>query len=343
MSGSPPVPPPPPPGLTLRPPLPPDARWWVRYPTGRQFGPVTRDVIVQWIAEGRAGTGCLVAHEGGGSWKPLESAFPEWTERQAAVRRDPFAPGKNALLYLPNNGILEAVVCEREKLPRDMRKQHEATHERLEKEADRSALGLRFLGSKSITLERPLPFDPELDSPLRLVPEVLLIGSFRWMEQEFHIVVPWGRLGQMPHEYFSLLPGVFPSALALRRKNEHVFDHGVWLGADNTGNGIVAHEARLAQPELAEGIAWRWLTGDSAYEMILVWGLQIVPLGARGCLHVMQTAMHGALRRVYGLDWYLHRQHGFLHWRDRLHVTGDHHPHFLFGCSTGQLLGRLVQ
>jgi hypothetical protein len=142
---------------------------------------------------------------------------------------------------------------------------------------------------------------------------------------------------------FAVVSESFPSALALRRKSEHVFDHGVWSDHAGLPDSPLSKEARHAQVDLADGINWRWISPDADFEMILIWGFQVVPLGPRACLHMLQTGMLGALRRTFGVDWYLHRQHAFSKFRDHVAVKGDHEPHFLVGSLTAQLLNRLVE
>ncbi|MGI8602567.1 MAG: hypothetical protein ACR2OZ_06160 [Verrucomicrobiales bacterium] len=325
------------------PPPPPPRRWWVRLSSGRQFGPFERTIVEQWINDGRAGPGSLIAHEGSVSWKPLEVAFPELCRARSAARNDIYAPGKNVLAALPRKGLLGAVQDDREKFDAGLARQHQAAHDRLARDTERSALGMQFLGSKSVRLRPSLPPEPGLGPPMRPATETLLFAAFQWMEQEIYLAVPWGEMGQLPHEFFSILPVAFPSSLALRRKSEHVFDHGVWVDVTGRTDSELAFLARQSQPGLVEGTNWRWVASGSDYEMILVWGLQIVPLGARACLHILQTSMQGALRRTFGIDWYLHRQHAFSSFRDHLTVPGDHEPHFLFGGTTAQLLSRLLE
>ena len=326
-------------------PLPaPSQRWWVRLPTGRQLGPVDHPTIVQWIREERAGSGSLVACEGGGSWRPIEKEFPEVfaAHRADAPQRD-YAPGKNVLTGLPATGLLDPLPDASFKIDPAIERLHRAAHERLAKECERSTLGVRLLGAKSLHLRAPLPPEPGLGPPRRLVPDSVLFAACQWMEQEFYILVPWGELGQLPHELFSVVPESFPSALALRRKSEHVFDHGIWSDHAGLPDSPLAREARHAQVDLTDGINWRWVSPDADFEMILVWGFQVVPLGPRSALHMLQTGMLGALRRTFGVDWYLHRQHAFCKFLDQLDTRGDHEPHFLVASLTAQILNRLVE
>jgi hypothetical protein len=336
------IPPPPEPGHKT--PLPPPTqRWWVRLPSGRHLGPADRPAVVQWIREDKVGSGCFVACDVGGSWKPIEKEFPEVLAPRAAESgwRD-YAPGKNILTGLPAAGLLDPFTDAAFKLDPDTERLHRAAHERLAKECERSTLGVRLLGAKSLQLRTRLPPEPGLGPPRRPVADSVLLAACQWMEQEFYVVIPWGELGQLPHEWFSVVPESFPSALALRRKSENVFDHGIWTDILGLPDSPLAREARHAQVDLTDGINWRWVSAETDFEMILIWGFQIVPLGPRACLHILQTGMLGALRRTFGVDWYLHRQHAFCKFRDHLAVKGDHEPHFLVASLTGQILNRLV-
>jgi hypothetical protein len=55
----------------------PDAVWYVRSPTGDQFGPANREVMRTWIAEGRVSPDSLVWREGWRDWREAASIFPD--------------------------------------------------------------------------------------------------------------------------------------------------------------------------------------------------------------------------------------------------------------------------
>lgn len=54
----------------------PDVVWYVRPPTGGQFGPATADVMRNWIAEGRVSPDSLVWREGWRDWQEAGTVFP---------------------------------------------------------------------------------------------------------------------------------------------------------------------------------------------------------------------------------------------------------------------------
>lgn len=57
----------------------------------KEYGPVSFDVLVQWIRQGRANAQSLVQAEGSTEWKPL-SAFPDFTSELSAKTPPPFPP-----------------------------------------------------------------------------------------------------------------------------------------------------------------------------------------------------------------------------------------------------------
>jgi len=54
----------------------PDAVWYVRPPTGGQYGPADGDIMRRWLDEGRVSPDSLVWREGWDDWKTGDAAFP---------------------------------------------------------------------------------------------------------------------------------------------------------------------------------------------------------------------------------------------------------------------------
>jgi hypothetical protein len=54
----------------------PAAVWYVRPPTGSQYGPARGDVMRKWIAEGRVSSDSLVWREGWADWRSASQLFP---------------------------------------------------------------------------------------------------------------------------------------------------------------------------------------------------------------------------------------------------------------------------
>ncbi|MHB8970953.1 MAG: DUF4339 domain-containing protein [Pirellulaceae bacterium] len=82
----------------------PDAVWYVRPPTGGQFGPADGAIMRRWLEDGRVSADALVWREGWPAWKIAGPVFPslEISPRQApesapAVPVDPPSNGEFAL------------------------------------------------------------------------------------------------------------------------------------------------------------------------------------------------------------------------------------------------------
>ena len=54
----------------------PQAVWYVRPPTGGQFGPADNEIMRRWLDEGRIGADSLVWREGWPDWKTAGPLFP---------------------------------------------------------------------------------------------------------------------------------------------------------------------------------------------------------------------------------------------------------------------------
>jgi len=54
-----------------------DVVWYVRPPSGGQYGPATRDIMRTWLAEGRISADSLVWREGWRDWQAAGSVFPQ--------------------------------------------------------------------------------------------------------------------------------------------------------------------------------------------------------------------------------------------------------------------------
>ncbi len=54
----------------------PEAVWYVRPPTGGQFGPADAQIMRRWLSEGRVSADSLVWREGWEDWKTGDTVFP---------------------------------------------------------------------------------------------------------------------------------------------------------------------------------------------------------------------------------------------------------------------------
>ncbi|MBI1899934.1 MAG: DUF4339 domain-containing protein [Planctomycetia bacterium] len=63
----------------------PSAVWYVRPPSGGQFGPAKSDVMRRWVDEGRVTPDSLVWREGWPDWKQAQTVFPRYSAMPAPV------------------------------------------------------------------------------------------------------------------------------------------------------------------------------------------------------------------------------------------------------------------
>jgi hypothetical protein len=54
----------------------PPADWHMRTPEGQTYGPVTRDELDRWVAQGRISVDCQLAQSPTGPWEPAPAIFP---------------------------------------------------------------------------------------------------------------------------------------------------------------------------------------------------------------------------------------------------------------------------
>jgi hypothetical protein len=77
---------------------PADVVWYVRPPSGGQFGPASRDLMKLWITEGRVTADSLVWREGWRDWREAQSVLPQFTtsevepELEAMIAEEVFSP-----------------------------------------------------------------------------------------------------------------------------------------------------------------------------------------------------------------------------------------------------------
>lgn len=62
----------------------PLATWFVRPPSGGQFGPARGEVMRKWLTEGRVTSDSLVWREGWADWLPATEVFPQLGKPAAA-------------------------------------------------------------------------------------------------------------------------------------------------------------------------------------------------------------------------------------------------------------------
>ena len=70
----------------------PEAVWYVRPPTGGQYGPARGDVMRRWIVEGRVSVDTLVWREGWPDWLSAGQLFPSLSEDEPESDSSPDLP-----------------------------------------------------------------------------------------------------------------------------------------------------------------------------------------------------------------------------------------------------------
>lgn len=70
----------------------PDAVWYVRPPSGGQFGPAKGDVMRKWLAEGRVSPEALVWREGWEDWLTAAPVFPSLQASSSSSSAPPPPP-----------------------------------------------------------------------------------------------------------------------------------------------------------------------------------------------------------------------------------------------------------
>ncbi len=318
-------------------------RWFLQFPNGKQFGPVVKDMLAEWVHEGRADGESWIYEEGTHEWHPLKEVFPELVKQISEAPLDPYAPEPLTVTRIPAAGLLGYFQDEFAEMPPHEQEAHHRVIQIVERECLRTMGVLKLLGQRTLRMGELVVFGESARLPEEARPESLTVFALRNQTAEFYLVVPWSRLGRLPHEFVSILPGRLPSSMALRRKGEAGFAGGQWVGISGTEADVLAIAARRSQEDLAKGVQWQWFSAGGDFTMTLVWCLQAIPLGDEKYAHLMQSAMMGPGGQDFGLLWYLERQAAFYRFSRRLSLPQDHETHFLFSTSAGQLLATLSE
>ncbi|RYD35289.1 MAG: hypothetical protein EOP86_08870 [Verrucomicrobiaceae bacterium] len=325
---------------------PPDTLWRLRMGSGRQFGPVRPEVIHEWLREHRANADCLVSPEPGGEWYQLEDVFGGEVHHPRPAA-DPLQPEETPAARIPASGLLDflpEMTATRRARSRRIVRGHQEVLRDLERECAATEGMVKCCGTKLVPLTHRRDIGQRGYGPQPLEAEAATVAAFRGRQgSEFYAIVPWGRLGRMPHEFLSILPGQLPSPVALRRSDEHVFGGGCWIGASGNADDVTAVAAARSLESLADGVEWEWFSSNRLYSMVLVWGVQGMPLGPGKFAHLMQSArhetFHGEPLPDLGLLWYLEKQRAFFKFARRLSVPGEGGTQVLFGCCGALFLG----
>ncbi len=83
----------------------PEAVWYVRPPTGGQYGPADGEIIRRWLEEGRVSADSLVWREGWDDWKTADSVFPSLG--QASTQTEPQAESPAPVATPPQEDLTQ--------------------------------------------------------------------------------------------------------------------------------------------------------------------------------------------------------------------------------------------
>ncbi len=67
----------------------PEATWYVRPPSGGQYGPADSNVLRQWIAEGRVAATSLLWRDGWPNWRPADEVLPGVADKSSQAKPNP--------------------------------------------------------------------------------------------------------------------------------------------------------------------------------------------------------------------------------------------------------------
>ncbi|TWU49590.1 DUF4339 domain-containing protein [Rubripirellula reticaptiva] len=70
----------------------PDATWYVRPPSGGQYGPASGELLKQWIAEGRVASTALIWRDGWPQWRSADEALAEIASTLPRAAQDSGGP-----------------------------------------------------------------------------------------------------------------------------------------------------------------------------------------------------------------------------------------------------------
>jgi len=92
-----------------------DVVWYVRPPSGGQFGPAGPDIMQEWINEGRVSADSLVWREGWGDWQEASAVFPRFSASEASPQSVGAAAGTTSVS--PNIDVTVGTTTESARTP----------------------------------------------------------------------------------------------------------------------------------------------------------------------------------------------------------------------------------
>ncbi len=324
----------------------PEGRVWrFRMPGGQSFGPLSKLELDEYLFEGILTAECQVLREGDERWQWAGEVYPEVPEAQSKASRRAGAAGERSG-GLASAGLLERIPCIRGQLPAEHARSHDLLDALAKEEVRGAGVPVRFLGSRTIGLVQSVVFGTQFargfgaSLPPRgnVLVNSLAVQCFESGPEEFYLVVPHSNLERLPHEFFAILPGGLPAALALRAGAGSA---PVWLGGDGSSQGAMAVAMRNVKTALGEGINWKWASRDKKLRVKLDWGIQMVPLGVEQFVLIAQTGGMGRRSKLFGIEWFLAQIAAARKLRVRLNLPGSSAARFPCHSETAELLARM--
>lgn len=84
----------------------PEVSWYVRPPSGGQYGPATGDILRTWISEGRVAASALLWREGWPQWRVANEVFPSLKladSSSGSVDLNPSLAGSDSAAAIPDS------------------------------------------------------------------------------------------------------------------------------------------------------------------------------------------------------------------------------------------------
>ncbi len=242
---------------------------------------------------------------------------------------------------LPSAGLLHRIPDIRGRLPEEHARAHALVDAKVDAEA--AGCGARRIGSHSIGVTQAVQFGERFSEcfgahlPTRgnVRVNAVAVAAIARGGDEIYLVVPHSNLEPLPNEFFAILPGDFPAALALCAGG----GEPCWRGEDGGEGGVARALSRLPMP--GAGANWQWVSRDRKWREKLDWAMQIVPLGTEQFVVIARTAGIGKKGRQLGVAWFLEQLALTRHLRPRINVPGSGEARFPAHSESAELLARM--
>ncbi len=333
-------------------------QWYVTMEDETQYGPVDKEELDSWVADGSVTAECQVLRDGDPEWQWAGDVYPE-------LAAEPVAPGVDTGGGFVDTGPRQRLLSLARKQSGWMNK---LTNKNVEKEARKAGAGTRVTRSERYDVGEPRSFWEKLRAhsvtglpmpgnfpitPAFRLGEThvdqLHVFSFAAPSGEFHAAMPFDAGRVLPHEFFSIQPGSLPSAIVLNRGSMGSWGSGEWTNAEGFVDNPVA-EAANSRKELQEGIKWNMTRAEGGgpdsttiTTFKLEWAVQAIPLGTEEYLLVVQSPMRRKLVFMnLGVEWYLGYRRAFSDFLAGLRCDGEYRSGIMHSAHAFVVLDEVV-